>query len=783
MTQSVDPLPPMRPITGEFEDPALEAEYRRHEIDQVGPYAAVSIGALVVLVFLFIGVWMDVGSFVGNNHLYLPWMAAYRIVAVGAMLTILWWAKNGLRPETFERRMLLLHAVVATFYCGLAFIYGTVAGWTQSDFWYTALPMITIIGTSGPVRWAVLTALPYFASATILHAVLLDSGPARLGRLLAFMTAGCLLAVGLAIRLTRGRRVEFAYRMNLRRINARLQQEVAARTAAEAQLRRHQEHLEELVEARTSDLHASEERLRSLTENLGDLIARIDPELKIVYHNRAVEPSAGFPARELIGKRLDAMAEVGVPREIVDDLIGHVRAVFESGSPRAFNFEVEGDVDGERRQPFAFDQRIFPEKGPDGRVTSVVISSRDMSELRTAERRESDLRAQLQQSQKLEALGRLAGGVAHDFNNLLVPILNCADMIRGDQRASDDSRQKAETIFAASLRARDLTSQLLAFGRSQPLDVRPLDMHELLNRARGMWSRLLPSSLEMEVRLEAERHYVRGDPSQLELALMNVALNAMDAMPGGGRLSIRTANSPAEVPDGEAGSPASPPASVQLLIEVVDTGQGIEPSLLERIFEPFFTTKEMGKGTGLGLAMVYGTVQQHGGAIEVDSAPGSGTRFTIRLPTIEPEVPARVAADGAKRRSKMTGTVTVLLVEDNEMVREMTEQMLDLEGFRVLKARSGEEALRLADEHPEAIDLLLSDMVMPGMNGKQLWERLRGKRENLRVIFTSGYTDGLFDPSDRAEELVAYLRKPFTIDQLTAKMQEALAGTPAPAER
>ena len=449
MMNSVDPLPPMRPITGEFEDPALEAEYRRYEIEKVGIYAAVSIGALAFLAFLVIGVGMDVAAFVGENHHLLPWMAAYRTVAVGAMLAILWWAKNGLRPGTFEHRMLLLHAVLATFYCGLAFIYSTVAGWTQSDFWYTALPMVAIIGTTGPIHRALITAMPYFASAAVLHAVLLDGEPVRIGRLFAFISAGCLMAVALAIRLSRGRRAEFGHRMNLRSVGERLQKEVAACAQAEAQLRRHQEHPEELVADRSADLHAGEERLRPLTENRGDLIARVDPALKN-------------------------------------------------------------------------------------------------------------------------------------------PIPKYADMIRDGARASSDSGQRADTILTAS-----------------------------------------------------------------------------------------------------------------------------------------------------------------------------------------------DATDSEQRPAAVTGTV--LLVEDNDLVRETTADMLDLEGFRVLKAASGEEALRLADEHPEAIDLLLSDMVMPGMNGKQLWEHLRRKRENLRVIFTSGYTDGIIDANDQIEQRFLFLPKPFTIGQLAAKVREALADGPTPA--
>jgi CheY-like chemotaxis protein len=339
-------------------------------------------------------------------------------------------------------------------------------------------------------------------------------------------------------------------------------------------------------------------------------------------------------------------------------------------------------------------------------------------------------------------------------------------------------REKAENIFRASERARDLTAQLLAFGRTQPLDVRPVDLHELIDRVRGMWNRLLPTHLRLEVRLEAEQRCVRGDASQLELVLMNLVVNANDAMPEGGRLTVCTSNTRKAGPGVDRDPAAAANPGEQLVIEVEDTGQGIDPALLDRIFDPFFTTKALGKGTGLGLAMAHGTIEQHGGAIEVESEPGRGTRFRIHLPTIAPEAIAPIAAGATEGKAAQTGTV--LLVDDNDMVREMTGQMLEMQGLRVLYAASGEEAVRIAEGQPEPIDLLLTDMIMPGMNGKQVWEHLHRARKNLRVIFTSGYAEGIIGTADLRDAPVFFLPKPYTIDQLAARVREAMAAAQAP---
>ena len=374
------------------------------------------------------------------------------------------------------------------------------------------------------------------------------------------------------------------------------------------------------------------------------------------------------------------------------------------------------------------------------------------------------------QSQKLEALGRLAGGVAHDFNNLLTVILGYADLM-SRHGADHHTREAGCEIQKAGERAAALTRQLLAFSRRQVLQPCVLDLNGLVRDLDTMLCRLIGEDVQRTTALYANPLLVKADPGQLEQVLTNLVVNARDAMPRGGRLLVSTA----EVPASSNGTPTAGAAGFALLT-VTDSGCGMEEHVLKRLFEPFFTTKEVGKGTGLGLAMVYGIVQQSGGRIEVESESGRGSTFRVYLPltheSAEPPAPpaAPAAADG--------GDETVLLVEDEEAVRQLACRALQAQGYNVLEAGDGMAALTVCQRHLRSIDLVVTDVVMPELSGVDLVERLRTVRPQLKVLYMSGYTDSAVLRQGVAVSEANYLQKPFTPDLLTRKVRDLLDQVP-----
>jgi CheY-like chemotaxis protein len=368
----------------------------------------------------------------------------------------------------------------------------------------------------------------------------------------------------------------------------------------------------------------------------------------------------------------------------------------------------------------------------------------------------------------LEALGRLAGGIAHDFNNLLTAILGTAQILLEDL-GPDPRRADAEEIRDAAQRAAALTNQLLAFSRRQLLQPEVLNCNELIADLQRMLRRLLSEDVELRTALAPDLGAVRADPAQLEQVVMNLAINARDAMPAGGVLTIATSNVELhEPPTGEA-FVVRPGAYVKLT--VTDTGTGMDDATRARIFEPFFTTKELGQGTGLGLATVYGIVKQSDGYIWVTSQAGRGSTFETYLPRVteKPKRLERIAASGPVR-----GTETVLLVEDEEAVRALAARVLTSHGYTVLAAGRGDEALALAGSHAGAIHLVVADVVMPGMSGRDVLDRLRARRSDVRVLFVSGYTDEDVVRHGVLEEGAAFLAKPFTPDSLLRKVRDTL---------
>ncbi len=383
---------------------------------------------------------------------------------------------------------------------------------------------------------------------------------------------------------------------------------------------------------------------------------------------------------------------------------------------------------------------------------------------------ERQLEAQILQAQKMEAVGRLAGGVAHDFNNLLTVILSYSDLLLEDLPAEATDRADVEEIRKAAITASALTRQLLAFSRQQVLEPRVLDLNAVVTSTEKLLRRLLGEDVHLTTTLATALGTVKADPGQLEQIIMNLAVNARDAMPRGGRLSIETANVDLEETDVRGHLAGQPGRYVMLAIS--DTGVGMDAATQARIFEPFFTTKEAGKGTGLGLATVYGIVKQSGGFVWVHSEPGSGSSFKIHLPRLD----APVTPAAAPAPEPVDGSETVLVVEDVAAVRTVTRAMLERHGYTVLEAHDGETAIRLAEAHRGTIHLLLTDVVMPAVSGRALADHLIALRPVMRVLFVSGYTDDAIVRHGILQDGIAFLQKPFTPDVLARKVRAVLDG-------
>ncbi len=384
------------------------------------------------------------------------------------------------------------------------------------------------------------------------------------------------------------------------------------------------------------------------------------------------------------------------------------------------------------------------------------------------------LQSQLIQAQKMESIGLLAGGLAHDLNNLLTPILGYGQMLLGDFGRDDVRKGRVTEIVEASMRARDVVRQLLAFSRKQTLEIKLIDLNRVLTRFERLLRRTIREDIVIRTVLTPDLPLVQGDIGQLEQVIMNLAVNAQDAMVDGGLLTIETAVTELRETDTRAREGASP--GTYVVLSVRDTGCGMDDGILSRIFEPFFTTKERGKGSGLGLATVHGIVKQHNGSICVHSEPNAGTTFQVCLPISE----------GAVRPSDsfppvglvdLHGSETILVVEDNQQVRDLVHSILTRRGYTVLVAESGKAALTLLDEHDGPVQLLLTDVVMPELNGRKLFERVRERCRDTKVLYMSGYTDDVIVHRGVLDSGVSFIQKPFLVEALAAKVREVLAKT------
>jgi PAS domain S-box-containing protein len=497
-------------------------------------------------------------------------------------------------------------------------------------------------------------------------------------------------------------------------------------------------------------LHQTEERYRDLFDKAPDMMAVIKPDGKILECNQTLADAIGCSKENIEGSSwLDLYhpESRAIAKETFDSFAetGHI-AWKERGILRA---------DGSVMPVLIHSRRIRDERGS---LVATEVTWRDITE-------HKQLQEQLLQSQKMEVVGKLAGGVAHDFNNILTGISGYSQLLLQHVESNSPARQDLLEINALADRAAGITRQLLAFSRKQAPKSVVLNLNSTFENSTKMLERLklrfLPAS---------DLGNVRADPSQIEQVLMNLAVNARDAMPNGGILSIKTAN--VDFDQTYAQEHLGSQAGSFVTLAVTDTGCGMDRATQERIFEPFFTTKQKGRGTGLGLSMVYGIVQQHEGHIRVETKPGEGTTFRIFFPRVEEKTTETTAT--ATQEVSAEGSETILVAEDERVIGEVIERSLEGLGYRVFITDGAEEAEKVFSRHSDKIDLLLADVVMPGLKGPELYERLAAKLPSLKVLYMSGYSDVAVVDTDALEQRGSFIQKPFTANSLAVKVREVL---------
>ena len=502
-------------------------------------------------------------------------------------------------------------------------------------------------------------------------------------------------------------------------------------------------------------LQNSELRLRSLLESSSDLIMLIDGEGRFTYLNPSFATTLGFPVDEWInrsGFELVWPDDVPAARETLSQVLQltpdvvvpwQLRARCADGSWRWLEGTTTNHLD-------------------DPAIRGIVVNCRDVTDRKRLE-------GQFRQAQKMESIGRLAGGIAHDFNNLLTAIKGNLELAMMEIQPIDPRFEYLADADKAADSATSLTRQLLTFSRKQVIDPRVINLNDVLTHVRKLLSRLIGEDVSLEHFVEPELASVQFDPGQVEQILINLAVNARDAMPNGGRLTLETAN--VELDEEYVKSHPYVSAGPYVMLAVSDTGAGMTDNVRANLFEPFFTTKEAGRGTGLGLAMVYGAVKQNGGQIEVYSELGHGTTFKIYLPAVD-QVPGSTLEPSSERRPP--GTESIVLVEDEDHVRAIASRMLAHLGYAVYFFADGPSAIAAIAQMAEVPALLITDVVMPGMNGQVLAERLLELRPSMKVLFTSGYTANVIVHHGVLREGIEFLAKPYSLDQLAQRVREVL---------
>jgi PAS domain S-box-containing protein len=523
----------------------------------------------------------------------------------------------------------------------------------------------------------------------------------------------------------------------------------------------------------------ADRRFAGLMEAAPDAMVCVERDGRIALVNAQAEQLFGYRREELIGQPV----EILVPDALRGDHARHRGGYVTEPRPRPMGLGLE--LSGRRRDGGTFPAEIslsVIDTEPGQMVIAAVRDATEWQALRAERdqllaRAERDrLEQQLQQSQRLEGLGQLAGGVAHDFNNLLGVITSYAAFIteetqREEQASWQVIREDITQIQRAAERATGLTRQLLSFARQDLVHPHVLDLNEVVDTVRQLLERTLGEHIRLVTRAAEGLGPVFADPGQIELVLVNLAVNARDAMPGGGTLTIETATT--DVDEMCAASRANLPPGQYVAIRVSDTGTGMPREVADRAFEPFFTTKPKGQGSGLGLATVYGIMAQAGGSVRIYSEPGLGTSVIVLLPVTSRSLPPGQQPPARPQRG---AGETVLVVEDEAALREVTRRILARNGYQVKVASNGQEAVDAMTAAPEQVDILLTDVVMPGMQGKEVAEHIRALRPGVRVLFMSGYTDGLLSAQGVLEPGVNLIEKPFTEASLLAKLSSLASG-------
>jgi len=520
---------------------------------------------------------------------------------------------------------------------------------------------------------------------------------------------------------------------------------------------------EQRLREMTASLEESQVRLERIINSAMDAIISVDGDRRILIFNAAAERIFRIGATEAIGTSIDRF----LPSELRD---GHARLVAQYAASGTTTRAMgrAGPLRAQRA-----DGEIFPIEAT---ISRTDVNGRSLLTVILRDVTERDkLEAQFRQSQKMEAMGRLAGGVAHDFNNLLTVIRGGADLLLSELPSQSELRRDAEKILAAADRAAGLTRQLLVFGRKQVLQPEVLDLNGIIANVERLLHRVIGEDISLSVTLDPAPLRVLADAGQLEQVFVNLAINARDAMPNGGSLVLTTevregGNLPSSMPQWPGATPDH-----AVLFSMADSGFGMDHAVLARAFEPFFTTKEPGRGTGLGLATVYGIIEQSGGLVAIESTAGHGTTIWVALPLADETSPLERSADA--NTATAAGRGTILLVEDDDGVRAIVHRVLTRAGYRLIEARNAVEGhfmWRRHDGPGGGIDLVLTDMIMPGSTGRELATRLREERERVPVLFTSGYLEGGMGGDDDPS-ITAYLEKPFTSRRLLDEVRQLLA--------
>lgn len=504
------------------------------------------------------------------------------------------------------------------------------------------------------------------------------------------------------------------------------------------------------------ELDKQGELFRLITVNAADMIAVVEIDGRRIYNSPSYERILGYTLEEL--QATSSFEQIHPDdRQLVKEAATETRR---TGIGRRIEYRMRH----KDSSWLILESTASTVLDAEGRVDKLVIVNRDI----TARKK---LEEQLRQVQKMEAIGRLSGGIAHDFNNLLGVIIGYSEILQERLPSKDLLRESADEIVAAGKRAASLTRQLLAFSRQQVLEPKILDLNEVVSDMEKMLRRLIGEDIELVTNPDPMLGRVRADQGQIEQVIMNLVVNARDAMPQGGKLGIATANT--EMDETFVKRYPYPVQTGQyIVLTVSDNGVGMDAATKARVFEPFFTTKEKGKGTGLGLSTVYGVVKQSGGYIDFDSEPGEGTTFRIYFRRVNEPVESEGLATEAQQPAREAGVV--LLVEDEASLLRLTRNLLEMSGYTVLEAKDGNEALRISQQHTGAIDLLLTDIVMPGISGRALAHQLSQERPDMKILFMSGYTGQGIGEKEYLERGDLFLQKPVTRDTLTRKVSEAM---------